>query len=76
MTTAKTALHTSNECDMYAHVSPYDMTGDWEWIGKLSPASIHVFIMFFRTTKRYRTNTVVTTQMEYLIHLLDSLAMT
>ncbi|KAL7511650.1 hypothetical protein ACHAXN_008557 [Cyclotella atomus] len=32
MTTAKTALHTSNECDMYAHVSPYDMTGDWEWI--------------------------------------------
>lgn len=34
MTTAKTALHTSNECDMYAHVSPYDMTGDWEWISK------------------------------------------
>lgn len=34
MTTAKTALHTSNECDMYAHVAPYDMTGDWEWISK------------------------------------------
>lgn len=34
MTTAKTALHTSNECDMYAHVSPYDMTGDWEWISE------------------------------------------
>eukprot|EP00804_Cyclotella_cryptica_P015974 CCRYP_004136-RA/>CCRYP_004136-RA protein AED:0.10 eAED:0.10 QI:247/1/1/1/0.83/0.71/7/681/450 len=32
MTTVKTALHTSNECDMYAHVASYDMTGDWEWI--------------------------------------------
>ncbi len=31
-TTAKTALHTSNECDMYAHVAPYAKTGDWEWI--------------------------------------------
>lgn len=33
-TTAKTALHTSNECDMYAHVSPWNMTGNWEWISK------------------------------------------
>lgn len=31
-TVAKTALHTSNECDMYAHVSPKSMTGDWEWV--------------------------------------------
>eukprot|EP00970_Alexandrium_tamarense_P020670 scaffold15487_cov200-Alexandrium_tamarense.AAC.1 len=31
-TVAKTALHTSDKCDMYAHVSPYDKTGEWEWI--------------------------------------------
>jgi hypothetical protein len=48
MTTAKTALHTSNECDMYAHVSPYDMTGDWEWISEYfvlctsSSAHLHI----------------------------------
>ena len=33
-TVAKTALHTSDKCDMYAHVSPYDKTGEWEWISK------------------------------------------
>lgn len=31
-TTAKTALHTSDKCDMYAHVAEYAKTGDWEWI--------------------------------------------
>ncbi|KAL9190796.1 hypothetical protein ACHAXT_000502 [Thalassiosira profunda] len=31
-TTAKTALHTSQECDMYAHVADYAKTGDWERI--------------------------------------------
>ena len=31
-TVAKTALHTSDKCDMYAHVSPDSKTGDWEWI--------------------------------------------
>ncbi|KAL3807547.1 hypothetical protein ACHAXA_001131 [Cyclostephanos tholiformis] len=31
-TTAKTALHTSNQCDMYAHVAPYAKTGHWEMI--------------------------------------------
>lgn len=31
-TTAKTALHTSDKCDMYAHVHPHAKTGDWEWI--------------------------------------------
>lgn len=31
-TTAKTALHTSDQCDMYAHVPSYAKTGDWEWI--------------------------------------------
>ena len=31
-TTAKTALHTSDQCDMYAHVAGYAKTGDWEWI--------------------------------------------
>lgn len=30
--TAKTALHTSDQCDMYAHVPSYAKTGDWEWI--------------------------------------------
>jgi len=30
--TAKTALHTSDKCDMYAHVAEYAKTGDWEWI--------------------------------------------
>ena len=29
---AKTALHTSDQCDMYAHVPSYAKTGDWEWI--------------------------------------------
>lgn len=36
MTTAKTALHTSDQCDMYAHVGPWDMTGEWEWISESS----------------------------------------
>lgn len=31
-TVSKTALHTSEKCDMYAHVPPYAKTGDWEWI--------------------------------------------
>ena len=31
-TTAKTALHTSDKCDMYAQVAEYAKTGDWEWI--------------------------------------------
>ncbi len=31
-TVSKTALHTSDKCDMYAHVSPNSMTGDWEWV--------------------------------------------
>jgi hypothetical protein len=39
---AKTALHTSESCSMYAHVSPYDTTGYWDsatgipngWTGK------------------------------------------
>eukprot|EP00569_Conticribra_weissflogii_P010080 CAMPEP_0171375102 /NCGR_PEP_ID=MMETSP0879-20121228/16021_1 /TAXON_ID=67004 /ORGANISM="Thalassiosira weissflogii, Strain CCMP1336" /LENGTH=467 /DNA_ID=CAMNT_0011884583 /DNA_START=93 /DNA_END=1496 /DNA_ORIENTATION=- len=31
-TVAKTALHTSDQCDMYAHVAPYDKTGEWEWV--------------------------------------------
>jgi hypothetical protein len=31
-TVAKTALHTSDKCDMYAHVSPKAMTGEWEWV--------------------------------------------
>lgn len=42
--TAKTALHTSNQCDMYAHVPPYSKTGVWDtatgipntWTGELS----------------------------------------
>lgn len=29
-TVAKTALHTSESCNMYAHVSPYDKTGYWD----------------------------------------------
>jgi hypothetical protein len=40
---AKTALHTSESCSMYAHVSPYAKTGGWDhatgipntWTGKL-----------------------------------------
>lgn len=31
-TRAKTALHTSDKCDMYAHVPSYSKSGDWEWI--------------------------------------------
>ena len=31
-TTAKTALHTSDKCDMYAHVPPWAKSGDWEWV--------------------------------------------
>lgn len=31
-TVAKTALHTSDQCDMYSHVSPNSMSGDWEWV--------------------------------------------
>jgi hypothetical protein len=31
-TVAKTALHTSDKCDMYAHVPEYAKTGDWEWV--------------------------------------------
>lgn len=30
-TVAKTALHTSKDCDMFAHVSDYAKTGTWEW---------------------------------------------
>mmetsp|Transcript_19547 Transcript_19547/g.29286 ORF Transcript_19547/g.29286 Transcript_19547/m.29286 type:complete len:452 (-) Transcript_19547:86-1441(-) len=28
---AKTALHTSEDCDMFAHVPDYAKTGTWEW---------------------------------------------
>lgn len=28
---AKTALHTSDECNMYAHVPDYARTGTWDW---------------------------------------------
>ncbi len=28
----ETALHTSDKCDMYAHVSPSSYTGEFEWI--------------------------------------------
>lgn len=28
---AKTALHTSKECDMYAHVPAWSRTGYWDW---------------------------------------------
>jgi hypothetical protein len=31
-TTAKTALHTSDKCDMFQHVAPYAATGQWERI--------------------------------------------
>jgi len=31
-TVSKTALHTSDQCDMYAHVPPWTKTGEWEWI--------------------------------------------
>lgn len=31
-TVSKTALHTSDRCDMYAHVPAWAKTGDWEWI--------------------------------------------
>lgn len=31
-TTAKTALHTSDKCDMFQHVAPYAATGHWERI--------------------------------------------
>jgi hypothetical protein len=30
-TKAKTALHTSDRCDMYAHVPEYNRTGTWDW---------------------------------------------
>ena len=43
MTTAKTALHTSDQCDMYAHVASWDMTGDWEWISELLWRSMGTF---------------------------------
>jgi hypothetical protein len=44
MTTAKTALHTANECDMYAHVSPFDMTGEWEWISEFVAARVVITV--------------------------------
>ena len=30
-TVANTALHTSKDCDMFAHVTDYVKTGKWEW---------------------------------------------
>ena len=36
-TVAKTALHTSDQCDMYSHVPGYAMTGDWEWVSECKP---------------------------------------
>lgn len=44
---AKTALHTSESCSMYAHVSPFDKTGVWDtatgipntWTGKPDTAT-------------------------------------
>lgn len=46
-TTAKTALHTSNECDMYAHVAPYAKTGDWEWISKFVSFVVKLYCVNF-----------------------------
>ena len=49
-TTAKTALHTSNQCDMYAHVAPYAKTGHWEWISEFcSPVFCYcVFVTWYK----------------------------
>ena len=46
-TTAKTALHTSNQCDMYAHVAPYAKTGDWEWISKFASLLRELYCVTF-----------------------------
>lgn len=35
-TRAKTALHTSAQCSMFAHVADYAKTGTWDWASKLS----------------------------------------
>jgi hypothetical protein len=76
MTTAKTALHTSNECDMYAHVSPYDMTGDWEWIGKFFRISLRCFTFFLTVLLNVIEQKRPYMQMGSLIHSLDSHALT